>query len=115
MKRNHFKEPARPNILLPSRFGSCRCRRPSQKRRAQNVNWVGGLTLENDDLLPQGDEVQSRSCWELKKAPKPERKTKRNRIMGPLQTAQSMRRRVLQVAGLRPSRILRTDTSYQQL
>jgi hypothetical protein len=58
----------------------------------------GVLKFEDADLLPQGVEFHSQVMSGAEEAPNQERKARRNRIMGPVYTTQSMGRRVLQVA-----------------
>jgi len=53
------------------------------------------LALKDADLLSQGNELQSESCHERKKAPNfKERKAGRSRIMGPVYMTQSTGGRV---------------------
>jgi hypothetical protein len=74
-------------------------RRPSPKRRSQRVNrGLGFLRLRTPACCRRATSSSPGSCRERKKAPNQERKTRRNRIMGPVYMTQSAESMFVQVA-----------------
>src|SRR5215472_15642966 len=102
-KRQYRRKPARCQPTTVSGFTISNAlahfdhqrRRPSQKRRSQSLNWGRGfLRLRTPTCCRKATSSSPRSYRERKNTPNQERKTRRNRIMGPVYRMQSTGRRV---------------------